>query len=104
MGEKRKSKFHFLPKNAPPLPEISETKINETQISPEICEAETQTIIEEWVKEVPFANEEALPNPDPDLVWAMIANDLNEFMCELVSEVEIPHFLDDWWNPLKLHY
>ena len=93
-GGEEEIKISFPTQNVSIVPERLSPKFEE-KIGPEIWKAKTQTIVEEWVKEVPFTNEEALPVPDPNMVWAMIDDDLNYFMCELVSEVEIPSFLDN---------
>ena len=55
--------------------------------NPPNCEVETQTLVEDWMKEVPLDNDVALPTPNPDLVWAMVDGDLDEFICKLVNEV-----------------
>ena len=59
---------------------------------PEMCQKETQTRVEEWRREIPSQTLEDLPSPNPDMVWAQVQTDLNDFLLELVGEVEINDF------------
>ena len=64
------------------------------------CDAQTQTRVETWMREVPCQTSEPLPSPVQDLVWAQIPtqNSVDEFLGEMLSEVEVTNFQKKIWT------